>query len=1646
MRRIVLVLIIVAVLGLIAGGGWWHLHRNSGARLLGRAQLALRAQKYGRAIELAGEYADDNPEDWRGYYVQAQAHTASGRYEEARRLLDDAAEVAPNETDILLLRSDTFANPARATLRKLREDPGLPLDVIRSAIDDLNEARRVLENAYPPGHPKPLAVSEALGLLLTDLGRLNQSIRYRLLPKVETFRTAKQDAKAQEAQAEADRAGAEARQYFREAGHVLLQAVTEAAKGKGEEKAALLRRATNVLVNLPLQGEEQQEKIRRTVGNLVFEGPDTFALAPRILESTNPPLVAVTALLEHRLHESPFPRGSSGYTKQVRQACDQLDLLLERHAAHPEAMQVRLVRARLAMDLGELEKAETLCNAILKDLPHQRNARLLKALIAMERGKMAEAEEKLLALKTERGNRNWTAVKIYYARAALEIGNRERAREALRSVTERPILDNPETPGEKRLAAEVTKARMMLAQSLLADDLAEQALNEVQHVLDSSTVPPQAFYLYFWSAVCADQPGLAKEPLARGLAQYPKEPGFVRLLLTYPGFLEPSEPSKDSEEKRKKRQAEAFETLKAAAQAALEEDPGNPNALRLRVHGALATGEDHGPLLAVLRKAAKAFPDNPAVQAAVADCYTALGKSEEAKEATERMAAGVPEDLRDHLMAAEARIRLGRPAEAESVLREALQANPQSHHARALMADVYLRTGRVMQAIEQLREAVSLAPARGAYRLALARALLRAGLMEEANDHVQAVLGSNPDNADALLLANQIQVLRGETPDAEDGLEAGLAGRSGRPLAQAYLARGNAEKCIEICRNVLKEDPADIATRWLLGRALLLAGDRDGCIEQLTAALKDAPDYLPLYQSLAIVLGAEQDVARVEAALGAIPGARPDLVNLASATLLERRGQYEAAAEAYARVADGKDADANYRAIARIHKGRCLAAAGHHDLAILELDRVPTDHPLHMQAMLHKATLLGGTGKRDEALNTLKTVRDTAVAKQDATTLGRVAVLHLRLNQPEEALAVAEDAADIAPKNPQPLLLRAAALQRLDRTDEAIQCLRQAVARQPGNLGLHTQLARALENANRRLDALQALAALEQQGRTGQAMALYEKGRMFLRWGLQKRGVETFSDLADRGLLETPRVRLALANALAALGRTEQAREQLAAIPPHSDAYVPARQRLAQLADSDEQKLAILAEAEKQQPSPALAAQRIALLREAGRPAEAVKALQTYMAEQGDDAVPPLNVAMAGILALLDNQQRPEAADLAIRVAKQTGKVEMRHAATLLALRVDPGTVPDLLPPAERAGPADVLLGLCRAVLADHETEPWAKRLAAIRGQAAEVRLPLPLPVASGVLAAVAAGDPAEADTLLAEAGAADASEPSVARELVQAAKADPAVQKEAAALLGASLAIELGLPEFGRRWALETLRQRPASQWAASLAARGMSDPKALREVADLLKPDDCMTDRMLRLSILRLEDNFEAAAKMAGELAQAHQGDPEFLMAQASALEEAGRLKDALPLYEQVWQKAQDPTAANNAAYLASVLYPENEPRLQEALAWSEAAVKNAPQVGAFRDTRGWIAYLLGDYEEARRELWQAVRRIPNAPEIHYHLGMAEQKTGHTTLAQWHLQAAVDLTEAAHSAKQELTETEAEAGRLAKAALAELKGSPEP
>lgn len=108
--------------------------------------------------------------------------------------------------------------------------------------------------------------------------------------------------------------------------------------------------------------------------------------------------------------------------------------------------------------------------------------------------------------------------------------------------------------------------------------------------------------------------------------------------------------------------------------------------------------------------------------------------------------------------------------------------------------------------------------------------------------------------------------------------------------------------------------------------------------------------------------------------------------------------------------------------------------------------------------------------------------------------------------------------------------------------------------------------------------------------------------------------------------------------------------------------------------------------------------------------------------------------------------------------------------------------------------------------------------------------------------------------------------------------------------------------------------------------------------------------------------------------------------------------------PYREMVERHPGDPLALNA---LADAL--QETGRLDEALVQAENAIRLAPENGMILDTYGWILYRQGKAQPALEALKRADRFLPGHPIVLYHLGAAYLATGNARAGREHLSRAL-------------------------------------
>ena len=1059
---------------------------------------------------------------------------------------------------------------------------------------------------------------------------------------------------------------------------------------------------------------------------------------------------------------------------------------------------------------------------------------------------------------------------------------------------------------------------------------------------------------------------------------------------------------------------QAFQDAQAYYQA--HRDDGT--AIKLFIRSAIATAQ---PSLArrELDLLKSEYSDRPDVLAAVTHGFAWLGDRKETIDLAKMTTANSSTSVADLVEVGGALLTVQAYVQAEPILASALSMDQHYGPTHFELGRLYYSTGRNMQAVEHYHKSVESDQSNVDYRLAYAAALFDRGLFEDCGQECQEILQQDPSNTSAIFLAEQVRIAQGQPVSLAGALERiETDGRSGIPLAMAYLKGGQPQKCIDLCLAELDKRPQNSSVRLLLGRAYLALGQREKCLAEWTALLKASPDRLSSYVRLADLLNeTTTGPEEVRKALTAIPDARAEMVDLVVGWLYERAGDYEAAANTYGSLAGRSDAPLEKRNQASFRLAYVLGRAGHLEQALRELDELAKNQDWHSQALQGKAQILLMARRFPQANTVLDQLRNLGENQRNVSLLITIARLYSQTQQVEKALEVCDKLDDLQPDDARTHLLRAAVLEEAGRLEETIGWYRKAIECQPGNLLIYVTLARSLDNQQKPMEAIEVLEQLQDLGGVAASAGLFHQGAMFAGWGLQSQAIECFEKLNRLGYGHDPQLQLALGQGFARLGQKDSAVVLLKKIPMYAKQYTSAQQLLADLAETDQSKLEILDKLEETSPGRAnILAQKMRILIDAGRSGEAIKLFKAFEEQQAEDSPLPTQVGYLALRAMLRDSDWKAAGELSLRIAGERKSRTWRRLAILFLLDSKPQAALSMFPDISGADVSETLLGVLLAhQLADDDMlKQCQSRLSELDKQRADLQTGESVPAQYKLLCALSVGSGSEAQAELADFPSGMVPGRSAAAELVSYAVENPQVAEESLQLLKASLAVDLGVQSIGRTWALEVLRARGSCQWAAALISGSQADDSMLKTVLEILEPKNCVAALIIQADLLAQAEQYAKAAEVYGLAGEQEKDNYELLLRQAVATENAGQLEQALGLYRDIWQATKNPIAANNAAYIVSQLRPSNSASLAEAELWMENAVLTSPATAAFYDTKGWIAHLQGRREEACKELYRSVKGLPDSPEVHYHMGCAQREAGNKQLARWHLSAAVLLGKA--------------------------------
>jgi len=179
-----------------------------------------------------------------------------------------------------------------------------------------------------------------------------------------------------------------------------------------------------------------------------------------------------------------------------------------------------------------------------------------------------------------------------------------------------------------------------------------------------------------------------------------------------------------------------------------------------------------------------------------------------------------------------------------------------------------------------------------------------------------------------------------------------------------------------------------------------------------------------------------------------------------------------------------------------------------------------------------------------------------------------------------------------------------------------------------------------------------------------------------------------------------------------------------------------------------------------------------------------------------------------------------------------------------------------------------------------------------------------------------------------------------------------------------------------------------------------------ALRKATDLDKKN---SDALLKLGqVYAAQGSLDQAIATYQQSAKDNPGEISFYILLGELYESKHDWESAKGMYQKALQiQAENPLASNNLAYVIL----QQGGNVDVALSMAQTARRQMPDNPNAADTLGWAYYKKGLYPTAIDLFKEALKKSPNDPTFHYHLGLAYQASDQPTLAKEHLQQVLKL-----------------------------------
>lgn len=426
-----------------------------------------------------------------------------------------------------------------------------------------------------------------------------------------------------------------------------------------------------------------------------------------------------------------------------------------------------------------------------------------------------------------------------------------------------------------------------------------------------------------------------------------------------------------------------------------------------------------------------------------------------------------PNDLSLAILETRRRLEKGDAAGALALLEEQRAKHPDDPTPSVLAAEIHDKNKDGAGAIAVLRKASNDRPSDVSLRIRLAERLLSEKNFDEADAVIASMRNQSQVNPSTIeYLSARLASLKGDWTGAEEILRKASAKDPDNPtirflLGQSAARRGDHESARALFEQCLAHGAYPDHVVRALFESLIALSDTAKARELLKESDSRNIDVRALRGQLVRFLARKEKWNEVEEEIGRLlsrPTTDADWA-LAVATL-RHAGVAEKARQT---LDEGMKRYAKSAALG-MQQAEVLIDEKKYDAAAATLDGLLATHPKDGAVHLAKAQLLVSQERQADALQAA--MKGWAAAPGDRALEAIVVQLHLRLNQPDKALAFAEAARRDHPDLPNSKYLVARMRESLGQSAQAADLLRQALAEDPNDTAIANHYVRLMVSRN----------------------------------------------------------------------------------------------------------------------------------------------------------------------------------------------------------------------------------------------------------------------------------------------------------------------------------------------------------------------------------------------------------------------------------------------------------------------------------------------------------------------------------------------------------------------------------------------------